>query len=167
MKLLLRSVGPPLRLGLWSVSYVCPGHGTTEGQHLCASDCTSEVYCASSTQEGEAVLGRRDLVGRGSKTYHVPSPIPLPSISRELNPSVQMFVAPKELPDSLRSSPHPPASTTHVTTTWDSVDELLSFPLVSDFNLGPHIRESLNLHVKKPSTFSDIKLKLCLSFNHK
>lgn len=71
---------------------------------------------------------RRDLVGRGSETYHIPSPISLPSISRELHPSIQM------LPRSQRVSRLPqiisplPASTTQVTTTWDSVDELLSFP---------------------------------------
>lgn len=137
VKLFLRSVGPRLRLGLWSIGYVCPGHGMTEGQYLgCVpSGCISGVYRASSTQEG--VLGRRDLVGRGSETYHVPSPIPLPSISRELHSSVQMLPCSQRVPRLPQIISPLCASTTQGITPWDSVDELPSFPPVSGFNLGP------------------------------
>ena len=105
--------------------------GTVSG--LCAF--ISGVYCASSTQEG--VLGRRDLVGRGSETYHVPSPILLPSISRELHPSVQMLPRSQRVPRLPQIISPLPASTTQGITPWDSVDELPSFPPVSGFNLGP------------------------------
>ena len=104
VKLFLRSVGPHLRLGLWSIGYVCPGHGMTEGQHLgCVpSGWISGVYCASSTQEGDAVLEEGTLLEEDPRpTTYLLQSVSLPSPGSSILQS-KCYLAPKEFPDSLR-----------------------------------------------------------------